>query len=334
VVWALGVTVLQPLSEPAGEHAYAENNTYWARELRWGALIAVVLVLLIYARGDRRITRGVLLGGLTWLAADIGLDRMDPASGTVVLAVAAAGAAILGCVAAGAVRAVPRPQVLLTVATVAAVTSGMTTGTESPTDVEHALNLGSAAVGSLLALVAVVAAVSAAGSAGRLRAAVAAPIGVLAAAVPCLLRYRYPQPTGDRSLGTLLFTVVLLLTIVVLAGPRPRSGRDWRRYPAALAVVAVTLPVMTVPLLYAFIALPVGGLFTTLAGNPPVDSADSDVVFDIVAILIGLALGRALRNLAPARPAPLRAAQRADPAVRAKPLPTPADLGREAPGLG
>ncbi|MBG0568702.1 hypothetical protein [Actinoplanes aureus] len=34
VVWALGVTVLQPLSEPTGPDFFGENNTYWARELR------------------------------------------------------------------------------------------------------------------------------------------------------------------------------------------------------------------------------------------------------------------------------------------------------------
>jgi hypothetical protein len=321
------------LSEPTGPDAYGENNTYWARELRWGALIAVLVVLLVYGRGDRRITRGVLAGGLVWLAADLGLDRIDPTSGTVLLASAAAGAAILGCLAAGARPPVPRPQVLLTAATIAAVTSGMTTGTESPTDTEAALNLGSAAVGSLLALVAVVAAVGAAGSIGRLRAAVAVPLAAVAAAVPWLLRHQYPHPNSDRTFDILVFIVVLLFAVVVLAGPRPVSGLDWLRYPAALAVVTVTMTVLTVPLMYAFIVLPVGGLFTTLAGNPAIDSADSDIIFDVLAVLIGLILGRALRSLTLAGPAPWTA-RRTAPVVRANPLPGPPDLGREATNLG
>jgi hypothetical protein len=296
-VWAVGVTVWQPLSEP--EHfagATGENNTYWARELRWGALVAVVLLLVVYVHGDRRATRGVLLGGVAWLAIDIQLDRIDPASGTVAFAIVAAVAAIAGCAAAGAVTAVPRPQVLLTVATVAAVMSSLITITESPTDVEPELNLGSAIVGSLLAAVAVAAAVRAAGHVGRTRAVVGLAAGVAAAAGPCLLRARYPQPADGRLYGALLFAALLLLTVVVLAGPRPRAARQWLRYPVALVIGGVTFPLMLFPLVFIAIALPAGRLFTALAGNPPVNGADSDMVYVLLAVPIGWALGRLLRN--------------------------------------
>ncbi len=317
VIWALGVTVLQPLSEPTGPDAYGENNTYWARELRWGALFAGILVLLVYVRGDRRATRAVLLGGVAWLAADICLDRIDPTSGTVGLAICAAVVALLGCAVAGDVPVVPRPQVLLTVATVAAMMSVMTSQNESPTDTEPALNLGSAAVGSLLAAVAVVAAVRAAGSISLPRALVAAPIGVALAAAPWALRLRYPQPNDARYHGGLVLAGLLLLAVVVLAGPRPKSWQHWLRYPAALAVGAVTLPVMMMPLLYMFIILPIGNVFTALADNPPVDSADSDIIMIFIAVPIGLALGRLLRGLAfggPLRPpAPRPAATRVNP---------------------
>ncbi|GLW33725.1 hypothetical protein [Actinoplanes regularis] len=317
VVWALGVTVLQPLSEPTGPDAYGENNTYWARELRWGALIAGILVLLVYVRGDRRATRGVLLGGGAWLAADICLDRIDPTSGTVGLAICAAVVAVLACAVAGDVPVVPRPQALLTVATVAAIMSVMATQNESPTDTEPALNLGSAAVGSLLAAVAVVAAVRAAGSVSVLRAVVAAPIGVALAAAPWALRHRYPQPNDARYYGGFVLAALLLLAVVVLAGPRPRTWQHWLRYPAALAVGAVTLPVMMMPLMYMFIILPFGNVFTALADNPPINSADSDIVMIFIAVPIGLVLGRLLRGLTfgrPSRPpAPRPAAARVNP---------------------
>ncbi|MCA2219084.1 hypothetical protein [Jidongwangia harbinensis] len=298
-VWAVGVTVWQPLSEPAHvADATGENNTYWARELRWGALVAVVLLLVVYVRGDRRATRGVLLGGAAWLAIDIQLDRIDPASGTVALAITAAVAAIAACAAAGAVAAVPRPQVLLTVATVAGVMSFLATATESPTDVEPQLNLGSAIVGSLLAAVAVAAAVGAAGSVSRTRAVAGLAAGVAAAAVPSLLRLRYPQPSDVRLYAILLFAAVLLLTVVVLAGPRPRAARQWLRYPFAFVVGAVTVPLMLFPLVVMAIALPVGRLFTALAGNPPIHGADTDAVTVLLAVPIGWALGRLLRNAA------------------------------------
>jgi hypothetical protein len=321
-VWAVGVTVWQPLSEPAHfADATGENNTYWARELRWGALVAVVLLLIVYVRGDRRATRGVLLGGVAWLAIDLQLDRFDPASGTVALAIVAAVAAIAGCAAAGAVTAVPRPQVLLTVATVAAVMSSLTTITESPTDVEPALNLGSAIVGSLLAAVAVAAAVRAAGSVGRTRAVVGLAAGVAAAAGPCLLRARYPQPADGRIFGVLLFAALLLLAVVVLAGPRPRAARQWLRYPFALAIGAVALPLMLFPLVVMAMALPVGRLFTALAGNPPIHGADSDIVYVLLAVPIGWALGRLLRNAAfggrlfPQAPRPVAAHLLAPPVI-------------------
>jgi hypothetical protein len=296
-VWAVGVTVWQPLSEPAHfADATGENNTYWARELRWGALVAVVLLLVVIVRGDRRATRGVLLGGVAWLAIDIQLDRIDPASGTVALALAAVVAALAGCAAAGAVTAVPRPRVLLTVAAVAAVMSSLTTATESPTDVEPELNLGSAIVGSLLAAVAVAAAVRAAGSVSRTRAVAGLAAGVGAAAGPCLLRARYPQPADGRLYGVLLFTALLLLAVVVLAGPRPRAARQWLRYPVALLTGAVTFPLMLFPLIVMSVALPAGRVFTALAGNPPIHGADEDVVKVLLAVPIGWALGRLLWN--------------------------------------
>jgi hypothetical protein len=163
---------------------------------------------------------------------------------------------------------------------------------------------------------------------------VAVPLAAVGAGVPWLLRHLYPQPTGARSLATLALCVLLVFAAVVLAGPRPRSGRDWPRYPAALAVTTVTLPVLGLPLLFVFIALPVGGVFTALAGNPAIDSADEDVITDIVAVIVGLVLGWALRGLALSRSADPRPARRAAPAVRAKPLLTPPDLGREAPDPG
>src|SRR5690349_19519321 len=94
-VWAYGMVVLQPLSEPGGPDAYGSNNTYWARELRWGALIALLVAVLAQAGGSRRALRVTVAGATGWLAADLVLDRIDPGSGTVALAAGGAVAALV-----------------------------------------------------------------------------------------------------------------------------------------------------------------------------------------------------------------------------------------------
>ncbi|MEU8375020.1 hypothetical protein AB0C22_18095 [Micromonospora sp. NPDC048894] len=297
LVWAIGMTVWQPLSEPT-DGAIGENNTYWARELRWSALIAIVLSLVVQVRGDRRATRGVLFGGVAGLAADIVLDQLDlTSSATTGLAVAAVSVAVVACAVIGAAAVVPRPPVLLTVAIVAAVLSAITTQTESPTDGEPGLNLGSAAAGSLLAAVAVLAAVRAAGTVSRWRAAATVAAVLLAAAGPWLVRLRYPQPVDGRFHGVLLALALALFAVVMLAGSRPRTARQWLRPMVALAVAAVAIPALIVPLTYLSILLPVGSLFTAMAGSPPVNSADQDTIGALIAVVVGLVVARLLRPL-------------------------------------
>ncbi|MBG0568703.1 hypothetical protein [Actinoplanes aureus] len=67
----------------------------------------------------------MLVDGCTWLAVDVGLDRIDKASGTAELAIGAAAATLLCCAIVMAIPAAPRPNVLLAAATVAAVAAGM-----------------------------------------------------------------------------------------------------------------------------------------------------------------------------------------------------------------
>ncbi|GLW27598.1 hypothetical protein [Actinoplanes regularis] len=289
--WAIGVTVLQPLSEPGEPGVLAENNTYWARELRWGALIALVLVLIALGRGGRWVTVGALITGGAWIGVDIGLDRIDMASGTWQLAAGAVATALVCCAAAAAVPSVPRLGALFTAATVAAVAAGLTTSTESPTDTEPALNSGSATVGMALAVVAVAVAVRAAGPAGRPRVRTVVAAGAVAATVPWLLRLI--PVGGGRLLGILAFTVLLVVTVAVLAAPRPPAQRDRLHYGAVAAVTAFALPVLFLPLALVSIVLKVGDPFTALAANPPIE-VDEDIVMILLAIPIGLVLGRFL----------------------------------------
>ncbi|MEU4421689.1 hypothetical protein AB0F81_13780 [Actinoplanes sp. NPDC024001] len=302
-IWAVGVTVLQPLSENIDPGLMVEDHRYWTRELRFGALMALVLVLIVLARGGRRATGAVLAGGCAWLAADVVLDRMDHVSGTAQLAIGAAAVALL-CgaaasatpvcgAAASAARAEPRPDALLTVATIAAVGSGLATLTDSPTGTEPELRAGSAVVGSLLALVAVLAAAQAAGPVSRSRARTVIPAGVLAAAVPLLLRYASPRVSGGVFLAVFAFTVLLVVIVVALARPQPRS--QWR-CPAAAVIATGALTVMFPPLMIFSALLQTGEPFTALAGNPPVDEAEVDALVVLLAVPIGLVLGSVLRG--------------------------------------
>ncbi|MEU4563413.1 hypothetical protein AB0F72_33965 [Actinoplanes sp. NPDC023936] len=317
LVWAFGVTEWQPLSEPTGPDAYGVNNTYWARELRWGALIGLVVVLVVAVRGSRRPTCAVLVAGCGWLAADIALDRIDPASGVAPTAVAAAllcgvaalalpaSAALLGAPAprqAPVLPAVPGRAAVFTAALVAAVAAGLVTPTESPTDVEPELNLGSALAGSLLALIAVVAGVHAAGSISRRRALLAVPAGLVAAATPWVLRYSSPEPTSGRDVGTFAFTVLLVVVVVALAGHGPRLSNYGQDAGVVAAITALAQVGMLLPLLLFSAVLPLGDLFTGLAGNPPVQDADTDLLGVILAVPMGLVLNLLLRGFIRGRP--------------------------------
>ncbi|BAL89679.1 hypothetical protein AMIS_44590 [Actinoplanes missouriensis 431] len=313
LVWAFGVTDLQPVSEPTGPDAFGENNTYWARELRWAALIGLAVVLVVAVRGGRRATAAVLVAGGGWLAADIVVDRFDPVSGVALPALAAAllcGAAALTVpaaarrdgTAAGAVHAVPGRAVTFAAALVAAAAAGLVTLTESPTDVEPELMLGSALTGSLLALIAVAAGTHAAGVISRRRALVAVPAGVLAASVPWLLRYSSAQPTTGRTLGTVAFTVALVVVVVLLTGHGPRLGNRVQDAAVVAAITVFALPGILLPFALASAVLSVGGVFTALAGNPAVHDADSDFVGIVLAIPIGLILHLLLRGFIRGRP--------------------------------
>jgi membrane protein YqaA with SNARE-associated domain len=94
VFWAIGLAVLQRLSEPVGPDAYAENNTYWVRDLRFMAVIVVVLGLLLASGGARAGVKPILALGVAWIAADVVLDRVGVAG-----AVTAVVLAVVGCVA-------------------------------------------------------------------------------------------------------------------------------------------------------------------------------------------------------------------------------------------
>jgi hypothetical protein len=286
LLWGYAVTAL---AAPPGLDA--ENNTYWSRDLRWSAALAVFAILVALARGERRLT-AYLGGGLAaWLAADLVVDRLDlshpflPAAGAVVAVV---GAGIVVHRTAG--REVGR-RALLTVAAVCAASAPVVAFLESPTDSEPQLAPTRFAVALLLAGAALAGALVAAPdrSAARIAVAVAALAGMgvffVAGTVAVAL----------ASGGALLVAVWAL-------------SRPWPGWPPVLGVGVATLlgyPVLVMTFLYLGIVFPLGSPLTALAGNAPVNSADTDMLYTLVGALTGLVFTGVARIDAALRPAPV-----------------------------
>ncbi|MEU8216230.1 hypothetical protein AB0C47_10740 [Micromonospora taraxaci] len=296
VLWAIGVTVWQPLTEPLGpwSERLPGNNAYWARDLRFMAIVAVTLGLVVAGRGQVRWSGpAVVLGGL-WIAADVAVDRADPVGAEATVLLAVGGCALLGVFAAvllwrerGTPSAVDR-RALTGAACVAGVLVAVAAGIESPTDREPELNQGGLATGALLVVLAVGAALTAAPERSRARVGLAAGLAVV-----CLLGVGLVRavPPGARLLPELALWTVLLTGVTVLAWDWPGGRPVWRHHAlAALAALVGPLALLLVTAVTMTVLVPIGATFTALAGNSPINSADSDVLLSLAGLLAGLGM--------------------------------------------
>ncbi|MGW2623157.1 hypothetical protein [Micromonospora taraxaci] len=295
VLWAIGVTVWQPLTEPLGpwsEHLPG-NNAYWARDLRFMAIIAVTLGLVVAGRGQVRWSGpAVVLGGL-WIAADVAVDRADPVGTWATVLLAVGGCALLGVFAAILLwrdRDTPSAadrRALTGAACVAGVLVAVAAGIESPTDREPELNQGGLATAALLVVLTVVAALAAAPDRSRVRVGLAAGLAVV-----CLLGVGLVRavPPGSRLLPQLALWTVLLTGVTLLAWDWPGGRPVWRHHTlAVLAALAGPFALLVVTAV-AMMLVPIGATFTALAGNSPINSADSDVLLSLAGLLAGLGM--------------------------------------------
>ncbi len=288
-VAAMGVAVLWAANLWTGD-----GNANWARDLRWDAIVAVVLAVIACARRQRRVTVEAVLGGLLWLAADVAVDRAELSQASAPLAVVAASAALLGCYRGVAGRGAPHRGTLLVVAGVAAVLSGVNLLAE-PSEVAPTFHVGGAVVSGALGLIAVGAAAGVATRVSRLRFAVSCLSGAVAVTTPWLLRDADILPTNsDRLLHVLGLTMLLTVCAVVVARPRPRRPGQWLRYPAAAATAFLIFPLVAAPAIIAFRVLDIGPVLTALAGRPTRPEAFDDYILTMPAVVAGLVLGRLL----------------------------------------
>ncbi|MGR6317588.1 hypothetical protein Q2K19_04985 [Micromonospora soli] len=297
--WAVGMAVLQPLTEPAGpwSEVLPDNNTYWAREVRLTALVGVGLGLLLAFAGGRTATlaAGALGGG--GLLADLAVDRADLAGWRYVAPLAAAGFLVLGGTvvlllrrragAAAPDRAATR-RTLLVAAVVAAVLAVLGAAVTSPTDREPQLVWAGLGTGLLMLALAIGAALAAVPASARSRARPAAGLAVLGAATVIGIRLTPP----DAAPLTLWAGGVLLVTgVAALARARPPGRSEPAWYAGVAGVTAVGLPMLLVAATLVLAWLPIGPVLTRLSGNIAIGDADTDAPVTLAGLAAGLAGG-------------------------------------------
>lgn len=302
-LWAIGLTVLQPLTEPAGS---AENNTYWVREIRFMAIAAVACGLILVFRGE--LTRSVVtvIGSLGWIGVDLWLDRLDVAGRTVTIRTAVV--AVVAVFAAGFAgrwrRSEPNRSVLTLAAAVAASLSTAAAATTSPTDTEPSLNPSALVLGSVLAALAIGCALGAVEPLSRGRTLLATVLAF--AAVDAVVATRMLWGSGDQPYSALLaasaflFIAVTVLTRAALPTTIPR----WAVTLAIGAGLVVVYWIASLTLGLLGIVAQSGTPFTVLAGSPPVNSADEDVLSMLPAAGAGLAVGGLLIAFSVAQTSP------------------------------
>ncbi|MEV0811022.1 hypothetical protein [Micromonospora sp. NPDC050200] len=331
VVWAVGLTILQPLTEPIGPwpEQFAGNNTYWARDLRFLAVVAVVLGLVLAGGGDRRWTDPAVLLGAGWVAADLLLDRADLAGTAATVVLVTAGWLVTGLLVWFLVRRHGRPGrpvhwthcralgMAAAVATTCALVAG---GLESPTGREPELTPATVTAALLLLAASIGCALAAAPARDRARtwgAVALAVAGAVGLAAGRLL------PPGERVVVLLVGGAVLLTGTTLLSWDWPAGRPHWRRHALVAVGALLGLPGAGWVVAMATIALPVAQTFTAAAGSIAVGVAGTDILYSLVGLLTGLVLGLLLAwpNALGYRPGPADPAAPAGPDGRALPRP-------------
>lgn len=297
VVWAVSLAIYQPFMEPDGfwtdaatGETYPEigsNNTYWPRDIRQLAILLAFAGVILICRANTRSLLAGAAGTVGWIGVDLMLDRFDVHGGSTAVWLAVGGAAAFAAMVFAARKiSTGKPasefagHLLATVAAViAAVTMLITTPWDEPVtqpdqvQVENALSLLKVGLMVMFAVVAV-----ALLPLGRWRWM--APFAGLAALAA------WPATATYGILGALGLLLLPAAAAVAVAAARDVSVL---RLLGALAACAVAL--IPVYLLLYVAGSSAGGAMTALSGNPPINSADTDLSLSFSALLLGLLFG-------------------------------------------
>ncbi|MET7970952.1 hypothetical protein [Micromonospora sp. NPDC005305] len=300
VIWALATAIYQPLMQPDGfwtdsstGQAFPElgsNNTYWPRDIRQFAILLAFGGVILICRAN---VRGIVAGAIAtigWLGVDIWLDRIDVTGGSTATWLAVAGIAVVSTTAVVAAwvsagQGGP-PFARHLSAAVTAVLAAATMVVTTPWD-EPVTNPDQVQVENALSML----------KAGLVAMFVATAIGLIAV-----------QLTAVRTRRVATFVVVAALAAWLATashGPLAPVGLIGMPVAATLAVAAARevplirlLPVTVaccVALLPAMIILyitgsAVGSAMTSLADNPPINAADTDLSIAFSGLVLGLLL--------------------------------------------
>ena len=297
VLWALSLAVYQQLMEPTGffttedGQSYpnlASNNTYWPREIRHMAILLAFAGVAVICRARPRGLAVGAVGAVAWLGVDLWLDRIDIDGRTAAFWLAAAGIVAFAATAVVAfVLTRGRPDsswgryvAAGTLPMLAALTLFITTPWDEPVTnpddvrIENAVTLFQVGLLSLfvLAMVALLA-----DDLARTRVWWFGGFLAAMAAIAGLTLYSNGQYS---NVGQLAMVVVGLLAVA--------AARD---VPRAIltAVAAAGLLMLPVVILVVIIGgMIVGGIMTSIAGNPAVNGADTDLTFAVPGLVVGV----------------------------------------------
>lgn len=292
--WVIALTWLQPLTEPGRPwHDWvAGNNSYWVRELRW-AMIVLILVGFVWAsRGDLKRTGYGAVAAVAWIGADVWFDRLNVTGMPTTIALSIVAVAVVVVAhrfAAGASR--PRPKVLAVTAIATATLAGHLTLVESPFKDELFVTLVGAVVAGVLAIVI---ALGCASSVRRHHRRGAVPLFTVAYLVLAVAVVFLASGTAEL-LGSMLVATAAQLVVVRLVSTTPFTVIGC--VAAGIVVGAFNLA-LTLFFAITGMFLELGPLFTTWAGNPPINGADSDILYTAIAVVAGTVLGYAYVRLA------------------------------------
>ncbi|MER5334918.1 hypothetical protein [Micromonospora sp. NPDC002717] len=299
VIWALATAIYQPLMQPDGFWTdgstgqmfpeVGSNNTYWPRDIRQLAILLALGGVILICRAN---VRGVVAGaiGMTgWLGVDIWLDRIDVAGGSTATLLAASGIAMFSTTAVVAARVSAGqggpPLARHLSAAVTAALAAATTVVTTPWD-EPVTNPAQVQVENALSML----------KAGLVAMFIATTIGLVAVQLTTV---------RTRRVGAFVVVAALAAWLAASHGPLRPVGLIGMPVAATLAVAAarevplirllpvavaccVALPPTMIILYIAGSA--VGSAMTSLADNPPINAADTDLSIAFTGLVLGLLL--------------------------------------------
>lgn len=288
IAWVFGMVVWEPVSEPVRPWTIdvaGENNTYWARDLRWALIMAAVTGVIVAVGGSRRRSWMAVAGGVVWLFVDALCVRLVHGN-----AVAPTGIAAVFLLAALWLSLHPGARAArgwLVVATyVCAVLVPVAAGMESPGDSERDLFVGGAVTAVIVLLGMVAAALAAAPSRTTRRATAAVAVTLVGSALIGFVRADDDSFWRGVTLG-----VISLAGAWMLTRPQPKL----RDLPTdiGLFVGIGTLAFAAVFMAFVIFDLgaPLGQLVTRIAGVPAINDSDTDMIVSSVAATMGILFG-------------------------------------------